>query len=80
MARTRSKANRKRGSPSLCTPERSKRCDCGSKTDKLVCEMDVSCDSCGRCLRGCSSNNDCTETHDKEANDRDIFVQGWKQE
>ena len=32
--------------------------------------MAISCDSCGRYLRGCSSNDDCTETHDEKANNR----------
>ena len=71
MARTRSKSNRKCGCPSIFLSERAKRCDCGGKTSQLACKMDISCDSCGRCLRGCSSNVDFTEAHNEEDNKRE---------
>ena len=70
MAGMSSKSNIKRGCASLFLSQREKRCDCGGKTGKLVCKMDVSCDSYGRCLRGCSSKNNCAETHGKENNNR----------
>ena len=65
MGGTHSKPNRKRGRSPICASERANRCDCGGKTSKLACEMAVSCDSCSRCLRNCSSNINCIETHDK---------------
>jgi hypothetical protein len=71
MARTWSKANMKRGHPSLCESQRAKCCDCGGITGNKVCEIAVSYDSCGRCLRGSSYNYDCTEMRDKEANNKE---------
>ena len=71
MSGTRSKASRKRDRPSLCESQRAKRCYCGGKNRSKACEMAVSCDGYGRCLRGCSSNNNCAETRDKEADTRE---------
>ena len=71
MAGTRSKANRKHGRPSLCESQKAKWCDCGGKSGNEVRKMDVSRDNCGGCLRGCSSNNDCTEMRNEESSNRE---------
>ena len=55
-----SKANRKRGRPSLCEFQKAQRCDCDGKTGNTACKMTVSCDVCGRCMIYCSSNNNFT--------------------
>ena len=70
MAGTRSKANRKSGRPSLCESQKAKWCDCSGKTGNTACKMAVSCDVCGRCVRGFSSNNNCAVTQNKESNNR----------
>ena len=71
MARTRSKEKRKCGRSSLCESQKAKWCGCGGKSGNAACEMDVACDNCERCLRGCSSNQNFTLTHDKESNERE---------
>ena len=67
MTGSRTKEKTKRGRPSLCDAQKTKRHDCDSKSGKAVCVMAVACDYCEICLRGCASNKNCTEMRPQES-------------